>query len=94
MGKVKWSPKLQHCMDKLQYIRSTISKQKKCKISSRFLMRLSRKVGLQCECTPMERLEEMLYHTKKEYLLVKKNHDKERMTYLEELAEALERSGK
>ena len=45
MGALPWSPTLQHSRNRIQYIKLTIRRKKGRRVSARYLMRLSRKVG-------------------------------------------------
>ena len=93
MGKYDWSPRLQHLIETTRYLKLTLSRRKGVNISARLLIRLSRRLNLNCETWNNKDTTKLLLDPKKEFKQAKKDHSKLRQTYLEDLAEELERSG-
>ena len=94
MGKVHWSPELQKARDKITYLKLSLSRWAGCKIGAKLLMRLARSLGVNCKKWEDKKLHEALDEANKAYRAIKKDHRKLRETYLDDLASALERSGK
>ena len=94
MGECKWSPKLQRAQDRITYYKLTISRRSGCKVGARVLVKFAKKLGENNKKCTDEELKKNLVIAWKEYTQVKKNHEKERDTYIGELAEALEANGK
>ena len=46
MGNIAWSPKIQMVRTTIEYIKLTIRRKKGKKVSARYLIRLSQKVGM------------------------------------------------
>ena len=94
MGNVKWSPKLQQARDRISYYKLTLSRRRGCKVGARVLQTLSRKLNENNLKLTNNELEKCLETANQDYLKVKKDHEKERKSFLEDLAEALEANGK
>ena len=89
-GALHWSPKLQRAMDKIRYIKLTIPRKKGCKVGATVLIRLSKQLGMKTEYKSIAQLEKELVSAYKEFKVFKRTHHKERLTFLEDLAEAIE----
>ena len=94
MGAVKWSPKLQNARNKIEYY--TLSRRKKLgrKVSSKILLRLSKRTGCNAVALSVQELGKAIKEAYKQYKKVKKESWKVREEFLSQLAEALERAGK
>ena len=93
MGAVPWSPEIQLTMTTILYITLTIRRKLGRSVSARYLIRLSQKVGMNLEHATIPDLEELKAATKKTYKFQKKNATNLQATFLEYLAEALEKDG-
>ena len=94
MGAIPWSPVIQHIRTIILYVKLTIRKKKRRKVSSKYLTRLSKKIGFTFENFSMEELEFELDQANKLYKKEKKNAKKYRQDFLVYLAEALHLQGK
>ena len=94
MGEVKWSPKLQAARDKIEYL--TLSRRKKQgrKVSASILYKLSKRTKCYVVNSSTKHLEEVIKEAYKDYKKMKKEHEKLREDYLDELALALEKGRK
>ena len=93
MGKYQWSVDLQKARDRLRYAKLSLSKKSTKRVSTRLIIRLSRKTSLQYEDCSVEELKEKIRKHTLDYVVAKKNSEGLRATYLEELARAKEENG-
>ena len=93
MGALPWSPALQHARNMIQYLKLTLRRKKGRRVSAWYLMRLSRKVGVNCENVSKTKLAKLLYEAIQVYKATKKDASKHREKFLEYLAAALEKEG-
>ena len=93
MGAVPWSPTIQAARDKVQYIKLTLRRKKGRNVGARFLMRLSKKVGLNYCHTSITKLAKKLYEALQDYKRKKKEAHNLRESFLEYLASSLEKDG-
>ncbi len=92
-GNVQWSPTIQLLRDKILYLNLSIRRKKGRKVGARYLLRLSKKVGYSCEYQKIHEIEKKLTETYKVYTKQKKIDKTLRLTYLENIAKALEEEG-
>ena len=94
MGEIKWCPKIQMARDKIRYF--TLSRRKLLgrKVSSSLLQRLSKKTSCVAMHLDIYQLGEQIDRSYKQYKVLKKQHDKLRESFLDELAEAWASKGK
>ena len=94
MGAIPWSPELQQARNMVQYTKLTLRRKRGRKISARYLMRLSKKVGVNYETVSNRKLEKLLYEALQTYKAMKKEAKQIRESFLEYLATNLEAEGK
>ena len=94
MGKIKWSPKLQHARDLIRYYKLCISKKLKRKVGSRILLCLAKKLKVDASKLSIKELESNLDKSYKNYILLKKDAEKEREAFMDDLAESLAKKNK
>ena len=94
MGALPWSPTLQHARDMVQYVKLTLRRKRGRNVSARFLMRLSKKVGVNYVDISNRKLEKLLYEALQTYKQLKKEAKTMRESFLEYLATNLEKEGK
>ena len=94
MGQIKWCPQLQRARDKICYY--TLSKRKLLgrKVSSSLLTRMSKKSSCIAIHLTLEQMDEEIDKAYKDYKKLRKNHEKLREGFIEELAAVLEKRGK
>ena len=93
MGGRAWSPELQVAMDKIKYIKLTISKKKGRRVGARLMIRLSRKLGMNKNSMAIPNLVKELNIVYEEYKELKGKDRELRNSYLEQLAETMEQYG-
>ena len=94
MGKVSWTPEYELITQEICYLSLSLGKRKGQKISSRLLICLSNRLNLFVEHHSDEDISKLLndaHRQRKEY---KKVHKLKREMFLEDLAEALENTGR
>ena len=94
MGAIAWSPAIQKSKTTILYITLTMRRKVGRNVSARYLMRLSKKLGINLEHMTVYQLQEERSRVRKIYNKQKKEASKLGLTYLESLAEALEEAGK
>ena len=94
MGEVKWSPQLQIARDRIRYY--TLSRRKLLgrRVRSSLLTRLSKKVSRIATHLDLSQIEEKIDESYKAYKKLRKNHEKLRESFIEDLAAALKKKGK
>ena len=93
MGNVEWSPTLQRSRDIITYYLLTLRKLKGKRVSSRLLIRLSKKIHINYTSKNIPHLKEKIQKAFQTYKEHKKNHQILRESFLEDLAQALETHG-
>ncbi len=94
MGHVGWFPALKRIRRMIRYIKASLSRLAGCKVSARFLIRLSKSLKFSTEGMTEVELCSKLNSAFKTYKHLKSRHKQLRKTFLEDLAEALEKAGK
>lgn len=94
MGQVKWCPKVQAAMDRIQYF--TLSKRRHSgrKVSASILFKLAKKTGCNSVGLEESELNKEIDNSYTQYKALKKKSEKLRENFTEELAKALEKKGK
>ena len=93
-GGYKWSDSFQQARDKIEYYELSISRLKGSRVSSRILMRLSRRTGCNALGKSVHELEMILSSAYKNYKIIRKDDESHRRSFLERLAEDMEKAGK
>ena len=94
MGSIRWSPQIQESMDMIKYLKLTISRKMGRKVTARLLIQLSKKLKVNRERKSIEELKVLLGEAYETFKRLKKEHKKLRYTFLEDLANAMEKAGK
>lgn len=94
MGGKQWSPILQQARWKIEYIKLCLSKSRGAKVSTRPLIRLSKKTKLQYQHCSIDDLLVLLSKAHTYYKSIKTEHQQLRQTFLENLADRLEAAGR
>ena len=93
-GDIPWSPELQHVRDLKLYIKLTIRRKKGHYVGAQYLIRLSKKAGVNFVYLSLPNLDIELQKANKIYKIAKKNSvDFLRSSFLTSLAEAKEKNG-
>ena len=93
MGHRKWSPQFTQTRKVVKYIKTMISRLRGKHVNTKYLYRLSKQLGFSTEGVSEDDLIVQLIKAKKQYNKLKDNHNTNRLTFLEDLAQALEDHG-
>jgi hypothetical protein len=94
MGGLRWSPILQKARMAIHYLKLCLSKERKKKISSKYLQRLSNRLDIDANNSSQSQLREMIKTAFDRYKDIKSKHREHCRSFLEDLASALAAEGK